>query len=251
MATSIDSTPMRATAVLDAARDLAPKIAARAAQIEAARRVPLDLIEDLTAAGCFRMLLPRSHGGGGVDLVGAMRVCEELGRADASVGWTVMIGASGWIDLGGLPRASFDALYADGPDVIMAGAFNPTGTAEAVPGGYRVSGRWTLVSGCTYADHLYGSCRVARPGNGARSEVMVAYVPASAVGGRSPAAVSTATGCTATASRVVAAPLSCAPCCSRPPRSRSRTPGPCRACAAPEATTSLPTTCSSRPNTRV
>ena len=40
-------------------------IAARAAEIEAARRVPLDLIEDLTAAGCFRMLLPRSHGGGG------------------------------------------------------------------------------------------------------------------------------------------------------------------------------------------
>ena len=158
MATSVDSTPMRATAVLDAARDLAPKIAARAAQIEAARRVPLDLIEDLTAAGCFRMLLPRSHGGGGVDLVSAMRVCEELGRADASVGWTVMIGASGWIDLGGLPRASFDALYADGPDVIMAGAFNPTGTAEAVPGGYRVSGRWAFASGCQHCHWLYGNC---------------------------------------------------------------------------------------------
>ena len=49
------------------------------------------------------MLLPRSHGGRGVDLVGAMRVCEQLGRADASVGWTVMIGASGSIDLLGLP----------------------------------------------------------------------------------------------------------------------------------------------------
>ena len=125
MTASVDSTPIRATAVLDAARALAPKIAARAAQIEGARRVPLDLIADLTAAGCFRMLLPRSHGGGGVDLMAAMRVCEELGRADASVGWTVMIGASGWIDLVGLPRASFDALYADGPDEAFLKIFRP------------------------------------------------------------------------------------------------------------------------------
>ena len=158
MIASVDSTPIRATEVLDAVRALAPKIAARAAQIEAARRVPLDLIEDLTAAGCFRMLVPRSHGGEGVDLMGAMRVYEELGRADASVGWTVMIGAGGWIDLGGLPRATFDALYANGPDVIIAGAFNPTGTAESVAGGYRVSGRWAFASGCQHCHWLYGNC---------------------------------------------------------------------------------------------
>ena len=67
-------------------------------------------------------------------------------------------------------------------DATLAGALRPGGTAVAVDGGYRVSGRWGLVSGCTYADHLYGSCRVVRPGNGAReaSEVRVVYVPASA-----------------------------------------------------------------------
>jgi indole-3-acetate monooxygenase len=158
MVTSVDSTPIRATAVLDAARDLAPTIAARAAQIEAARRVPLDLIEDLTAAGCFRMLVPRSHGGGGVDLTVAMRVYEELGRADASVGWTVMIGAGAWRDLAGLPRATFDALYAGGPDAIIGGAFNPTGVAVPVEGGYRVSGRWAFASGCQHCHWLYGNC---------------------------------------------------------------------------------------------
>jgi hypothetical protein len=61
MATSIDPGPTRAPAVLDNVRGLAPKISARAAEIEAARRVPLDLVRDLTAAGCFRMLVPRSH----------------------------------------------------------------------------------------------------------------------------------------------------------------------------------------------
>jgi hypothetical protein len=40
MVTSTDLTPRRATAVLDAVRGLAPRIAARAAEIEAARRLP-------------------------------------------------------------------------------------------------------------------------------------------------------------------------------------------------------------------
>jgi alkylation response protein AidB-like acyl-CoA dehydrogenase len=158
MIAPVDSTPTRAAAVLDAVRDLTPGIAARAAEIESARRVPLDLIKDLVAAGCFRMLLPSSHHGAGVDLVSAMNVCEELSRADASVGWTVMIGASAWRDLAGLPRATFDALYADGPDVIIGGAFNPTGVARAVQGGYRVSGRWAFATGCQHCHWLYANC---------------------------------------------------------------------------------------------
>jgi indole-3-acetate monooxygenase len=120
--------------------------------------VPLDLVRDLTAAGCFRMLLPRSHGGGGFDLASAMSVLEELSRADASVGWTAMIGAGAWVDLGGLPRSTFDALYADGRDVIIGGVFNPAGTAVPVDGGYRVSGRWAFASGCQHCRWLYGNC---------------------------------------------------------------------------------------------
>lgn len=77
MVTSIDSTPIRAAAVLDALHALAPKITERAPEIEAARRLPLALVRDLTAAGCFRMLVPRRHGDGGVDLAGAMRVCRR------------------------------------------------------------------------------------------------------------------------------------------------------------------------------
>ncbi|MGH9117718.1 MAG: acyl-CoA dehydrogenase family protein [Acidimicrobiales bacterium] len=143
---------------LKAARELAPVITARAAEIEAARRVPADLLEELMAAGCFRVLLPTTHGGLGTDLPVAMRLFEALARADASVRWTVMIGASAWCDLAGLPRATFDALFAVAPDVIMAGAINPTGTIAAVDDGYRVTGRWSFASGCEHATWLYGNC---------------------------------------------------------------------------------------------
>jgi alkylation response protein AidB-like acyl-CoA dehydrogenase len=158
MITSIDLKPRRDTAVLDAVRGLAPRIAGRAVEFEAARQLPRDLIDDLSAAGCFRMLVPRSHDGSGLDLVSAMRVFEELSRADASVGWTVMTLASSWRDLGGLPRATFDALYAGGPDVIIAGVFSPSGVAVPEGEGYRVSGRWAFASGCLHAQWLFGNC---------------------------------------------------------------------------------------------
>jgi indole-3-acetate monooxygenase len=144
--------------ILDRVRKMAPDIAVRAAEIEAARRVPRDLLDDLKAAGCFRSLLPASHGGAGGDLATAMQVAEALSRADASVGWIVFLGSANWIDLAGLPRSTFDAVYPPGGDTIAAGVFSPTGTAVPVDGGYLVSGRWAFASGCEHADWLYGNC---------------------------------------------------------------------------------------------
>ncbi|HWM03146.1 MAG TPA: acyl-CoA dehydrogenase family protein [Actinophytocola sp.] len=144
--------------VLDAVRQLTPTIKDRASDIEAARRLPGDLLRELKQAGCFRMLLPPSHGGSGVTLPDAMRVCAALGGADASVGWTVMIGSGAWCDLAGLPRSTFDALFGDRTDVIIGGAFNPSGSAVPVDGGYRVSGRWGFASGCEHCAWLYGNC---------------------------------------------------------------------------------------------
>jgi indole-3-acetate monooxygenase len=143
--------------VLDAARRLAPSISARAGEIEAGRRVPRALLDDLVAAGVFRILRPTTHGGAEADLTGAMRLFETLARADASVAWTAMIGSASWCDLVSLPRATFDELFA-APDAITAGAFAPAGTAGAAEGGYRVSGRWGFASGCQHADWIYGNC---------------------------------------------------------------------------------------------
>jgi indole-3-acetate monooxygenase len=142
---------------LEAARRLAPTIGKSAAEVESARRMPRHLLDELAAAGCFRVLTPTSHGGLGGDLLSAMKVFEALALADASVGWTVMIGGTSWIDLVGLPRATFDELFASGRSVIFAGVFNPSGSITAVNGGYKVSGRWSFASGCQHADWLFGN----------------------------------------------------------------------------------------------
>jgi alkylation response protein AidB-like acyl-CoA dehydrogenase len=146
------------TAVLAAAERLLPTIRARAAEAEGARRIPADLLEQLLAAGCFRIIVPTRYGGAGAGLADAMRLNELLARADGSVGWTVMIGAGAWTDLAALPLASFEALFARGPDVLAAGAFNPAGHIAADGGGYRVAGRWGFASGCEHANWLFGNC---------------------------------------------------------------------------------------------
>jgi alkylation response protein AidB-like acyl-CoA dehydrogenase len=153
----VDTGITTAQGVLDAARRMAPYIAARTGEIEAGRRVPRDLLDELIATRVFRVLRPPSHGGIGADLGGAMRVYEELARADASVAWTVMIGSGSWVDLAALPRATFDELFSD-PDVITAGVFSPTGSIAPDDDGYRVSGRWSFASGCEHADWIYGNC---------------------------------------------------------------------------------------------
>lgn len=156
--TTLQQHQLTARDVLASAEGLGPAIAERAAEIEGARRVPPDLLGQLVDAGCFRLLLPASHGGIGADLPSAMRVFEELSRSDASVGWIVGLGASVWRDVIGLPRPTFDALYAGGPDTILAGVFNPSGLLHEDDVGYRVRGRWSFASGCEHADWIYANC---------------------------------------------------------------------------------------------
>jgi alkylation response protein AidB-like acyl-CoA dehydrogenase len=155
--TTTPSTERTASTVFEAVRALGPTITERADEIEAARRLPLDLVDQIIGAGCFRLVRPPSHGGIGADWPSAIRVFEALARADASTGWTVIIGAGSWIDLVELPRPSFDAIFRDAPDTITAGVFNPSGTITATGDRYRMQGRWAFASGCEHADWIYAN----------------------------------------------------------------------------------------------
>src|SRR3979490_3438018 len=123
-------------------RELAPHVTSRAAEIEAGRRIPVDLVEQLRSTGVFRLFVPRSHGGLELDLPTALEIIAALARIEGSVGCTAGIGSGvhGFAAL--LPRETYEQVYQNGPDVIIAGSAQPEGTAEAAAGGWRVNGRW-------------------------------------------------------------------------------------------------------------
>ncbi|HEV2303500.1 MAG TPA: acyl-CoA dehydrogenase family protein, partial [Stellaceae bacterium] len=132
------------------ARALGPAIAAAAETIEASRRIPEPLLSQLHEARLFRMLLPRSCGGDEVAPQTLVLTLEELARHDGSVAWCVSIANSTALIAPYLDPEIARAIFGDPRSTIAWGP--PNGShAVAVPGGYRVTGRWNFASGCRHA----------------------------------------------------------------------------------------------------
>jgi alkylation response protein AidB-like acyl-CoA dehydrogenase len=145
-------------------QELAPSITSRAAEIEVSRRMPLDLLEALRSIGIFRIFVPESHGGLELDMPTALEIFAALSRIDGSVGWTATIGGGCDIFASLLPRDTYEQVYQNGPDVMIAGSAQPVGRAEVVAGGWRVNGRWPFASGCQHADWMFGFCVMTEGG---------------------------------------------------------------------------------------
>jgi alkylation response protein AidB-like acyl-CoA dehydrogenase len=138
--------------MLQNAREMAPVIAARSAEIEALRRLPADLVADLRTAGFFRMGRSRAKGGPQMTLPQHLEVIEVLAHADPSVGWCVKIGTDSGLLAEFLPPSASARLLPE-PDMITAGQFTTAhGTLERVEGGYVLNGRFPFGSGVTHAD---------------------------------------------------------------------------------------------------
>ncbi len=144
------------------ARRLGPAIAAAADTIERTQRIPEPLLSELHAARMCRMLLPRSVDGDEVPPWIYLRAVEELSRHDASLGWNVFVANSAALIAPFLPAETARAIFADPRAVVAWGPPNAA-TAQAVPGGYRVSGEWHFASGSRQATWMGVHCPVIEP----------------------------------------------------------------------------------------
>jgi alkylation response protein AidB-like acyl-CoA dehydrogenase len=88
----------------------------------------------------------------------------EASAVDGSLGWITMLGVGHMPHLALLPRETFDKIYAQDPDIIVAGSAAPAGKAEMVEGGFRVSGRWPFGSGCQHADIIFAGVVITKNG---------------------------------------------------------------------------------------
>jgi indole-3-acetate monooxygenase len=149
-----------AAAPLDIARALAPRIRARADEIEAARQLPTDLVAELAAARLFKVAIPEAEGGLGADILTTLRVIEEVARADGSTGWCLAMAVNTFRQSAQFAPEVRRKIFFSDPIGASAGSANPRGRAVAVPGGYRVTGHWFFASGCMHSAALHGACKV-------------------------------------------------------------------------------------------
>ena len=150
------------TKLMEAARAFRPRILAERERIEAGRRLPEDLVRELAHAGFFRIFLPAAYGGLDLTPMAASQIFEELARADASVAWCVWNGNTHWTTVRWAKEVA-QAIFAD-PNTILANSTRPSGRAVVVEGGYQVSGRWSLVSGCQFSAWMILMCVVHEGG---------------------------------------------------------------------------------------
>ncbi len=144
------------------ARDLGPLVADAGEAIEHDQAIPPVLLAALHEARLFRLLLPRSAEGEEVAPGAYFRAVEEIGRHDGSVAWCMFVANSSALLAAYMEPSTARAIYADPRGSI---AWGPPGAdrARAVPGGYRVSGRWRFASGCRHATWMGAHCMVEEP----------------------------------------------------------------------------------------
>lgn len=154
---------------------------------EQGRRLAADVVDALVGGGLFRLGVPTALGGPGLAALDVLDVIEAVTAADASAGWCV------WNNL--LPTLLSQRLAPEGRAEVLGAASTvfgnstrPTGRLElAGDACYRLSGRWTLVSGCQAATAFALTAAVvtadgelveAAPGV---RDVRMAFVPAEGV----------------------------------------------------------------------
>jgi indole-3-acetate monooxygenase len=165
----VDDTPLPvdfdAQPLVRAAAGLHAELRRYKDQLEQEQRLPAPLVEQLRAAGFYRMIIPRSLGGLQADPLTYTRVVELLSEGCGSVGWNLANNSIGQLVTLGLPDEGVQEVHGQGaPSSIAGTAVQGGGHAAAVPGGYRVTGHWTFGSGCQEASWMLGSFEVLDDG---------------------------------------------------------------------------------------
>jgi alkylation response protein AidB-like acyl-CoA dehydrogenase len=142
------------------ARALAPTVEAAAERTERERAVPADVMDALHRSGLFRMLLPRSLGGGEATPLAFMEVLEAIAAGDGSTAWCLGQGLGCSLVAAFLDPEVAHEIFDDPKAVVAWGPTNATAKAVKVDGGYRATGKWRFASGSRRATWLGGHCNV-------------------------------------------------------------------------------------------
>lgn len=153
-------------------------------ETEQLRRLAPTLVRHLKETGLFKMGLPKFLGGWEDNPVEVLKCYELLSSAEAAAGWSAWNNHLACTFGRFLDKECLQEVFSN-PTHVYANSARPEGVAEIVSGGYMVSGRWTLVSGCEISDWFVLRCLVTGEGLpktlGPGANLKLFFIPKSAV----------------------------------------------------------------------
>jgi indole-3-acetate monooxygenase len=135
---------------------VAPIIEQHRDEAELDRRLPDSIVRAMLDEELFTLWAAREYGGAEVDLQTFMEAVEAISTFDSASGWCLANLGAGSVLAAFVPESGARKIYADGANVPLGGSVIPNGRAVPVDGGYRLTGRWPLASGCHHANWLGG-----------------------------------------------------------------------------------------------
>jgi len=140
-------------ALIERARELAPRLRARTAETEILRRIPDQTVDELRASGLLKIVQPRRFGGLELPYDHMLEVATILSAACGSTGWCFSVWSSHSYMMAMFSEQAQTEYWAGSPDVLSATSSNPAAAkVKRVKGGFELSGRWDFSSGCDASD---------------------------------------------------------------------------------------------------
>ena len=139
------------THLLETAHDLADLVSTATDRIEAERRIPPDISNEIADRGFFRLLLPRSLGGAEMEHPDFLKVVRVFAEADASVAWCINQNNVFSTNAVRVPEETATEIWTVQRNVVTNGPPVAGSRADVVEGGYHLSGRWNFSSGIPHA----------------------------------------------------------------------------------------------------
>lgn len=155
-----------ARGVIEAVARLIPALRERQAVTEQEGKLPIETVQELDAAGVYRVSLPPQYDGIKVTAVEHYEIVRTLARGCQSTAWLAMAH-----NLTGSIACLFPTETADevlgspwvGPRIANAGGPSRahSGVARKVPGGWMIKGVWPFATGCMHSKFVQLGCFIS------------------------------------------------------------------------------------------
>jgi alkylation response protein AidB-like acyl-CoA dehydrogenase len=143
--------------VLEQVRSLRELIERSAEANEQASDLSPEVREAIEQSDILRLMAPREVGGIEADPQLLIDVIRQLSYYDGSTGWYYgAVMTAGAVTGAFLGERALDAIFGGRGKARAAGQAAPTGKAQRVAGGYRISGNFSFGSGSSSADWVVG-----------------------------------------------------------------------------------------------